>query len=113
MLAPKKKKKVEAEEEKDEPEEEEKPEWLDEKVEIDNEEKIKLIRSHILLPFTAPKEYFTFGKFGRAKLAEPPKPKHEFYDANICLEHPEGFRMPHPDYIIDLGLLPRYEGEGC
>ena len=57
LIAPKKRKVVPKE---DEPEEEaEKPEWLAEDVEIDPLEKIQLIRKHILLPYTAPRNLFS------------------------------------------------------
>ncbi|KAH0577183.1 Dpy-30 motif-containing protein [Spironucleus salmonicida] len=106
----KKKRKTDENDEIDEIEEEEIPEWLNEPdVQIDEEEKIQRVRERILVPYTAPQEIFTFGKQGLQKLADPPHDKYEFYDANICLEHPEGFRIPYPDYLIDLTKILRYE----
>lgn len=111
LQEPKKRKKKAEDAEEEPTEEKEAPEWLKEDVEIDEEEKIKLIRSHILLPYTAPRNLFSFTRLGRASLAEEPKPKYHYYDGNICLEHPDGFRVPMPQFVIELPKIYRYEGD--
>lgn len=92
-------------------EEKEAPEWLNEEVEIDEEERISLIRSHILLPYNAPRNLFSFSRLGRAKLAEEPHHKRDYMDGNVCLEHPDGFRVPQPQFIVELPQIFRYEGD--
>lgn len=81
----------------------------EEDVEIDENDRIEKIRERILLPYTAPIHPFTQGRVGRDHLKAEPRNRLNFYDSNVSIEHPEGIRIPWPEYVIDLPSLDRYE----
>lgn len=112
-LVPPKPTKHEAdEEEENEPDEEDddgEEEMEEEDVEVDESDRIDKIRERILLPYTAPTHPFTQGRVGREHLKADPRNRLDFYDSNISIEHPDGIRIPWPEYIIDLPKLDRYE----
>ncbi|ESU35104.1 Putative Dpy-30 motif protein [Giardia duodenalis] len=111
LLPPKSVKHEEGEEEDVEPEEENsdgEEELEEEDVEVDESDRIEKIRERILLPYTAPAHPFTRGRVGREHLKEGPRNSLDFYDSNVSIEHPDGIRIPWPEYIIDLPKLDRY-----
>lgn len=47
-------------------------------------------------------------KSRKEHLKEGPRNSLDFYDSNVSIEHPDGIRIPWPEYIIDLPKLDRY-----
>lgn len=112
LLPPKPTKREANEEEDNEPDDGDddgEEEVEEEDVEIDESDRIEKIRERILLPYTAPAHPFTQGRVGRDHLKADPRNSLDFYDSNISIEHPDGIRIPWPEYIIDLPNLDRYE----
>ncbi|TNJ27300.1 Dpy-30 motif-containing protein [Giardia muris] len=108
--APKKKEDGEESQEEDAGDDEEDgEEQVEEEVEVDEADRIEKIRERILLPYTAPFHPFTRGRFGRKCLNEPPEDRTKYYDYNVSIEHPEGLRIPWPEYVVDLPCLLRYK----